>query len=83
MYYKQKFGKFNLTKNNLCSFTMKWTRKRFRSLKDAKKYVKMEANETEETPEASQPSGHSKHVVKFFVTKYEQTFVYIYLLTQG
>ena len=62
---------------------MKWTRKRFRSLKDAKKYVKMEANETEEIPEASQPSGHSKHVVKFFVNKYEQTFVYIYLLTQG
>ena len=43
----------------------------------------MEANETEEIPEASQPSGHSKHVVKFFVNKYEQTFVYIYLLTQG
>ena len=27
MYCKQKFGKFNLTKNNLCSFTMKWRRK--------------------------------------------------------
>ena len=36
------------------------TRKRFRSLKEAKKYVKMEANEIEETPEASQPGGHSK-----------------------
>ena len=36
------------------------TRKRFRSLKEAKKYVKMEANETEETLEASQPGGHSK-----------------------
>ena len=45
---------------------MKWTRKHLRSLKDAEKYVKMEANETEETPEASQPGGHSKHVVKFF-----------------
>ena len=54
---------------------MKWTRKHFRSLKDAKKYVKMEANETEETPEVSQPSGHSKHVVKFFVNRHEQTFV--------
>ena len=62
---------------------MKWTRKRFRSLKDAKKYVKMEANETEETLEASQPDGHSKHVVKFFVNRHEQTFVYIFLLTQG
>ena len=82
MYYKQKFGKFNLTKNNLCSFTMKWTRKHFRSLKDAKKYVKMEANETEETPETSQPGGqYSKHVVKFFVNRHEQTFVYIFLLT--
>ena len=41
---------------------MKWTRKRFHSLKDAKKYVKMEANEADETPEASQLGGHSKHV---------------------
>ena len=43
----------------------------------------MEANEIEETPEASQPGGHSKHVVKFFVNRYEQMFVYIFLLTQG
>jgi len=83
MYCKQKFGKFNLTKNNLFSFTMKWTRKRFCSLKDVKKYVKMEANETQEIHEASQPGGHSKHVVKFFVNRHEQTFVYIFLLTQG
>ena len=62
---------------------MKWTRKRLRSLKDAEKYVKMEANETEETPEASQPGRHSKHVVNFFVNRHKQTFVYIFLLTQG
>ena len=62
---------------------MKWTRKRFHSLKDAKKYVKMEANEIEETPKASQLGGHSKDVVKFFVNRHEQTFVYIFLLTQG
>ena len=62
---------------------MKWTKKHFRSLKYAKKYVKMEANETEETPEISQPGGHSKHIVKFFVNRHEQTFVYIFLLTQG
>ena len=43
----------------------------------------MEANETKETLEASQPGGHSKHVVKFFVNRHEETFVYIFLLTQG
>ncbi|KAK9985278.1 hypothetical protein SO802_030229 [Lithocarpus litseifolius] len=36
------------------------TKKRFRSLKEAKKYVKMEGNETKKTPEVSQPGGHSK-----------------------
>ena len=81
MYCKQKFGKFNLTKYHLCSFTLKWIRKHFHSLKDAKKYVKMEANEIEETPETLRPGGHSKHVVKFFVNRHEQKFVYIFLLT--
>ena len=62
---------------------MKWTRKCFCSLKDAKKYVKMEANEIEETPETLRPGGHSKHVVKFFVNRHEQTFViYIFVNTR-
>ena len=38
---------------------------------------------TEETPEASQPGGHSKHVVKFFANSHEQMFViYIFVNTR-
>ena len=37
----------------------------------------------EETLEASQPGGHSNHVVKFFVNRHEQTFViYIFVNTR-
>ena len=36
-----------------------------------------------ETLEASQPGGHSNHVVKFFVNRHEQTFViYIFVNTR-
>ena len=69
MYCKQKFDKFNLTKNNFVEFYHEVDKKAF--------------SFTEETPEASQPDGHSKHVVKFFVNRHEQTFViYIFVNTR-
>ena len=36
--------------------------------------IKLEANEIEDTPGASQLGGHYKHVVNFFVNRHEQTF---------